>query len=139
MIKKQNIISILIFINLMLSIYLVYSESKNYSYCIIGDTCDLVQNTQYGYVLGIPVAWIGLIAFTILLLLFYLKDSHKYIKIIYFISITIGALYAIYLIFIQSFILNKFCGICMIIDLIMIIIAVLSFWELRQSLPIHKR
>ena len=138
MVKKRDVISILIFIEIILSIYLIYSEAQNYGYCIIGSTCETVQNSDYGTMMGIPLAWLGFLAFTILLILFYTQNSNKITKSFYLAGAIIAAIYAGYLMIIQAFILKNFCGICMIIDPLAIIIAILVIINYREETR-HKK
>lgn len=126
MVKINNIIAILIFINLVLSGYIIYEESKSQAICVIGSTCNQVQSTSYGYILGIPLAWIGLLAFVILLGVFYLSQKNDAWKNTFFYLTLLGGLYAIYLIIVQAFVLKAFCSLCMMIDPIMVIIFVLE-------------
>ncbi len=126
MVKIRDIIGILIFINIILSIYIIYQESKSQTICVIGSTCESVQSTPYGNILGIPLAWVGLFAFSILLLVFYLSDKNYNWKEVFFYMTLVGGIYAFYLIIIQAFILKAFCSVCMIIDPIMVIIFTLE-------------
>ena len=132
MIKKSELIPMLIFIQLILSIFLIYSESENKGFCIIGSTCETIQNSNYAYFIGIPLVWLGLISFMVLLILFYLQKRHKGLKLLYNVGIILGFLYALYLIIVQAFILKKFCSTCMLIDTLMILTAIASFFHWKE-------
>lgn len=134
-----DIVSILIFIEIILSVYLIYSESQSYGYCIIGSTCETVQNSDYGSPMGIPLAWLGFFAFVILLILFYVQNNSKVMKSLFLASAIIGAFYGLYLIIVQAFIIKNFCGICMIIDPIAIIVAVLAIMAFREDIRYKKK
>jgi len=137
--KKGGWISILLFVNIILSAYLIYSESKTQGFCIIGSTCETVQNSEYAYLLGIPVVWIGLISFTILLILFYLKENHNVLSWIYNIGIIIAGIYAFYFIAIQAFVIKKLCSTCMIVDTLTIIASFISILMIISGMKKHKR
>ena len=142
MVEKRDILGILIFLELLLSIYLIYSESQNQGFCIIGSTCETVQNSAYAQLSGIPLSWIGFMAFLLLLSLFYMRVYSKFNNQLYLITSYIGGAFAVYLLSVQTFILKKFCGICVIIDVLMLAITVFSilvFKEEKKQLKNSKR
>jgi len=81
--------------------------------------CTIVNTSQYEYILGFKVAHLGLIAFPILtvLTILELKKSRKYQKRLLKIGITLGALFAIYLIYLQLFVIKAICKYCMVADI----------------------
>lgn len=124
MITKKKVFWIIIFIliiaELFLSAYLVYDSMQLKTVCIAGEECDLVQTSQYAYLFGIKLIYISIFAFISLLVLFIISNK-------YFLYATIiGALFAIYFIYIQLFVLHLICSTCMIIDSIMILILIFS-------------
>jgi uncharacterized membrane protein len=137
--KYREIIAILIFIEILLCMFMIYSKDNNVNYCTPGSNCESIQNTIYGNILGIPLVWIGFSAFVFLLILFYLQDHHKYLKTLYLLSIALGATYALFLILIQAFILKQFCTICMLIDPIMLLVSYLTYKSYKEdfNLPVH--
>ncbi len=123
--KALNIVIIFfIVLEIALSLYLILNSSKPVDVCIIGKSCDAVQSSIYGSILGIKVAYIAILAFILLL-------SFKFIhKKIFLFATCIGALIALYFISIQLFVLKQICSTCLIIDSIMVGILLLVLLEL---------
>jgi uncharacterized membrane protein len=121
--KIEKIMFGLIVLQIISSIYLIYSE------CTAINGCDYVQNSSFGEILGIKVSFIGLFAFSALLIVYLMSYKKIISKRIFFLAVFIGTSSALYFIYIQLFILNSICKNCMVIDLTMIVIAIVSFYE----------
>ena len=132
MIKRENIIRILIVINLLLSAYLAYEQTKKSNICLIGSTCDAVWSSSYAYVLGIPLPWFGVFAFAVVLIFSLFRSRNIWLERFYILSVGAGGLIALYLIIVQLLILKLICSTCMIIDSIAMIIAVLASEDVKQ-------
>jgi|GEM_PF-1014594 len=121
---KRNILIYLIFVLLIIEIifaaYLIYDSSKAITLCVVGESCDSVQNTQYGYLFGIKLAYLSIFAFTFLALIYFVN------KILFLLSTFVGFAFAIYFIIVQLFVLKEICSTCMIIDFIMVAISILA-------------
>ncbi len=81
--------------------------------------CDVVLGNSYAKLFGIPQALIGVVSFTFLALLawYFLVFETKLAKKLIFISLALGSLYALRMLYIQAFILNAFCPYCVVIDI----------------------
>lgn len=132
MIRRENIIRILIVANLLLSVYLVYEQNKNEGICLIGSTCNAVWSSPYAHVLGIPLPWFGVFAFAIVLMFSLFRSRNIWLERFYILSVGAGGLIALYLIIVQLFVLKLICSTCMVIDSIAIIIAILASEDIRQ-------
>ncbi|MEK6933723.1 MAG: vitamin K epoxide reductase family protein [Nanoarchaeota archaeon] len=134
-IQKKNLFISIIFLFIALEIFLTaYLSfiSGNDSYlCSTLGSCLEVQESIYGKFLGAKVAVLGLISFIIFLFLYIFSIMNKKFKIIYLIASILGALIAIYFIFIQIFILKKICSSCVFIDVLMILISYVSTAEYK--------
>ena len=117
-----SVLIILIGINLILSALIVYGQYTGNYFCVTGQSCFIVQTSQYAQILGLEVSWLGVIAFSVLLILsilnLYNKLKFKYLLIL----ITIGTLLAIYFLIIQFSVLKQTCSQCLPIDILMLII-----------------
>ncbi|MBS3089990.1 hypothetical protein J4461_03900 [Candidatus Pacearchaeota archaeon] len=125
----QIYLAALIAINLILSLYLVYSDSSSNAFCIIGKNCDSVQNSAYGNLFGVKLSWIGVVAFTFLLILYYLSHRSYTRYKLFAASALLGAILAAYFIIIQAFVLKQVCSSCIVIDAVMLIITGMSVYE----------
>lgn len=138
-IRIRTIIYSLIVLAILASGYLAYVNriGADEGICIVGNDgengCADVQDSKYGSLLGIKVCHLGLFAFGLLFLV-YMGASmvNKYRRNFYrlFLGISfIGALLAVYFLFVQFFILKTICSTCIIIDLAAIFIFILGCVE----------
>lgn len=125
----QGLIGILIIANLILSASLVYYDYKGSAFCISGKSCEEVQNSPYGTLLGIKLSWLGVIAFTTLFALFYLSQTNKVQYNLYLCVSLIGAILSVYFLYLQFIVLNKICSTCLVVDGATIIIFILSLFN----------
>jgi len=97
-----------------------------------GNSCMIVQSSDYEKTFGINNAHLGLIAFPVLAILtiLELKRPRKYQKGMILFGMTMGSLFALYFLYIQIFILNALCKYCMVVDISVILSLILIiFWE----------
>ena len=98
----------------------VYSKKQKQEVlvCPMNGSCDEVVNSQYSKFLGIPVEIMGMLYYALVILLYsyininYLtvSDGFKF----FVTGITVGAfIFSCYLVFIQAFILKKWCTWCL--------------------------
>jgi len=114
-----RIIGLLILFEIIFSLYFVWGEFNDNGIC---DTtgCTNVQESLYSKILGVKLIYIALVCF-ILLYVFYEKHPKGYR-----VAVSIGFVSALILIFLQFFVIKSLCRDCLIIDVTMIIIFVLS-------------
>ena len=67
------VILLLIIVEILFSGWLVYKNLTTADVCIIGDSCNGVQNSDFGEIFGIKLSYLGLFAFIALLIVFFLK------------------------------------------------------------------
>ena len=126
---SQIYLAMLIIIALIMTTAIAYTASISSELCIGGSDCTTVQNSKYGSLLGIKVGVWGMIAFTVLFILYgWAHNSYRRYRI-YFTATLIGALASLAFIAIQAFMLKQWCSSCLIVDTLMILIAVLSYRE----------
>lgn len=100
----------------------------------IETTCYAVQTSQYETTFGIKNAHIGLIAFsTIGILVFlHIKQPTKHKKNVMIAGIIGGAIFALYFLYLQFFVLDALCKYCMVIDIGMILnLGIITLWRDR--------
>ena len=117
-----GILLILILLELIFSVFLALNSQQDAVFCGFESSCYSVQNSPYGSILGIKVTWFGVIAFTLLLASYILALFRNYYYRVFIALCLLGALFSIYFLFVQFFILKHLCSNCIIIDLTMLLI-----------------
>ena len=100
-------------------------------------TCYVVQTSEYEKTLGVNNSYLGLIAFPILLILTFshIKKPKTYKKQIIFFGILGGALFAIYFLYLQFFVIKALCRYCMIVDIgALLSLSIISLWKEKKSI-----
>lgn len=90
--------------------------------CSMAKGCETVLNSQFSTILSIPIALIGSLYFLSLIFINILGSYH-YLKILSF----LGVLISIILFLIQAVILRAFCQYCILSEVIILIIFILSY------------
>lgn len=127
MLNQKNLIFILSLVGFLVASYLFYIGVKNNSpFCLSNSGCDFVIRSEYSKFLGIPVALWGVFYFASIVILNYFEKYKNLLRIISF----LGFLFALYLIYIQAFVLKSFCIYCLITDTVAILIFVVLWFKL---------
>lgn len=126
-------VTLLIIVQLALSMYLMYTKAQSDAFCIAGKSCDMVQQSIYGDLFGVSVSTLGVIAFTLLLIVHLTQHFHRYNRTLYLLGVVLGVLGALYFIGIQLFVLRHLCSTCMVIDVSMLLIAWLEYRAWRKG------
>jgi vitamin-K-epoxide reductase (warfarin-sensitive) len=97
-----------------LSLYHHYQTSKT-TYCDFGDNfnCDIVNRSTYSTVLGIPDALIGIVGYAVLFLLATVYRSKLEAPLVLLIASLLGLGFALYLTYIEAFVLATWCVLCL--------------------------
>jgi uncharacterized membrane protein len=140
--KKRNSKNIFLVIILILTLngllfsllieYQNFKESKILdNICTAtGSGCNSVQNSEYGKILGVKVAHMGVAAFALFLIIvvFQLLRPNKWTKIGLLIGAILAAGMGIYFIYTQAFKLHHYCIYCLIIDSSSILILITTLF-----------
>jgi uncharacterized membrane protein len=112
-----------------------YSKSKT-SYCDFGESfnCDLVNRSQYSSVVGIPVALIGIAGYLALLALATLYRDKAETPGMLVLASGIGLAFALYLTYVEGFVLQAWCILCLTSMTTILVITVLSAILLMHSM-----
>jgi vitamin-K-epoxide reductase (warfarin-sensitive) len=96
------------------SLYHHYGRSRT-SYCDIGENfnCDVVNRSTYSTLLGIPVALIGIIGYLGLLALATVYRSKAETPLLLLMASIAGLGFALYLTYIEGFVLAAWCILCL--------------------------
>lgn len=121
-----------------LSLYHHYQTSKT-TYCDFGENfnCDIVNRSIYSTVLGVPDALIGIAGYAALFLLATVYRSKLQAPMILLIASLLGLGFALYLTYIEAFVLATWCILCLssltLIFFIMVSASVLTASSRRRA------
>ncbi len=119
--------------------YLTWTHLTNQAIACGGSQdCDLVQQSAYSAVLGIPVALLGMLTYITLLALLFLRGRlseawDAYIPLAVFGISLIGVLYSAYLTYLEIYVIHAICRWCVSSAVIMTAIFLLSLPDLRSD------
>jgi len=119
--------------------YLTWTHLTNQAIACGGSQdCDLVQQSAYSAVLGIPVALLGMLAYATLLALLFLRGRlpeawDAYIPLAVFGISLIGVLYSAYLTYLEIYVIHAICRWCVSSAVIITAIFFLSLPDLRSG------
>lgn len=111
----------------------MYTKTQSGAFCVVGNACDVVQQSIYGELFGVHVSTLGAIAFGLLLITHLTQHHHRYNRKLYLLGIVLGTIGALYFIGIQMFILRAYCSTCMVIDGSMLLVAWLEYRAWRKG------
>ena len=112
-----------------------YAKSKT-SYCEFGESfnCDTVNRSSYSVVLGIPVALIGVIGYGGLLVLSTLYREKAETPAMLLMAAVGGLGFALYLTYIEAYVLAEWCILCLASLGLMVVITGLASLLVVDSL-----
>lgn len=110
------------------SAYLTILHYKNIiPPCTIAKGCETVLTSQFSVILGVPIALFGSLFFLTLIFLLLLESKQNgFFKFFKLLALA-GVAASIILFSIQAFILHAFCQYCLLSEVIMLAIFILSF------------
>jgi uncharacterized membrane protein len=121
----------LAFAGFVVATYLTFAHYRGYvSPCYVVHGCESVQTSKYSSVLGVPVALIGAAGFAVL---FYLgigllTGAGRWTTPAFRLLAFAGALGMIPLFLLQAVVLKAFCSYCILTEVLMLAIWVLTFF-----------
>jgi vitamin-K-epoxide reductase (warfarin-sensitive) len=91
-----------------------YAKSAS-AFCELGEkfNCDIVNRSEYSTVMGIPVAGIGVVGYGILLALATFYRSRPQTTARLLAAAVAGLAFALYLTYIEGFVLDTWCILCL--------------------------
>jgi uncharacterized membrane protein len=119
--------------------YLAWTKLTNVNiYCGPGsNACDAVSASQYGYVLGIPVSYLGFLTYLVLIALFALETRLGFLKsngpLIVFGLTLFGTVFTGYLQFASLVWLREVCPYCVVNAVLIFALLVLAVIRLRRQ------
>ena len=117
------------------SLYHHFGKTKT-SFCTFGESfnCDLVNRSSYSMVLGVPVALVGIIGYLLIFALATVYREKAETPVMLMIAAGGGLAFALYLTYIEKFVLQAWCVLCLAsLALILSTTALSAIW-LKSSL-----
>lgn len=114
-----------------------YAKSTT-SFCEFGQkfNCDIVNRSEYSRIMGIPVAGIGVVGYGLLLALSTFYRRHPETPTRLAIAAPIGLAFALYLTYVDAYVLETWCLLCVssfaLIAIITLLAALLKFTATRR-------
>lgn len=123
--KLRLSILILSGLGVILSAYLTYTHFSlaETSYCLTGSGCDIIKNSTFSRIYGVPVPLFGLIGYMLIGTLSFSSFHNGRIYMIYFVSLA-GTAFTVYLTYLELFIIRILCSFCLVSALIMLLILI---------------
>ncbi len=132
---------LLVGIGILLSGYLSYAKLTEVPIqCIEGGAfqCDVVQNSAYARLAGIPIAYLGLATYIVIGFLILFQDRigilRDYGNVLEFGVVLFAFLFSMWLVYVQVAILEALCQWCLAHEINMTILFIVAILRLRQSL-----
>jgi vitamin-K-epoxide reductase (warfarin-sensitive) len=112
-----------------------FRKSKT-SYCDFGESfnCDIVNRSEYSTIAGVPVALIGILGYAVLLAFATFYRAKAETPAILVVASLGGLGFALYLTYVEKFILSVWCILCLSSLALIFTIAVLSLFLLINSM-----
>jgi len=120
-----------------LSLYHHFAKSKT-SYCDFGESfnCDVVNRSQYSSIAGIPVAAIGIAGYVVILFLATWYRRNPDTPVLLSVASLAGVAFALYLTYLEAFVLQAYCILCLTSLCMIVTISALSmgwFFRVRRA------
>ena len=135
--KLNRVIFILSVAGIVMAVYVLQSFLRHSSIlCLTGGGCTLVQRSPLSYPFGIPVPAVGLVGYTILAILAFLRTSSKDKRLLYGIigMATFGVGFVTWFTYTEIFRIGGVCTWCAISAVNMVVIFVLAIASTRKNL-----
>lgn len=130
----KGLLFILIVTEIALSGYLAYTSIYGINpICLTGIGCKTVQNSEYSHIFGIPISLIGTLSFIILLIVYHFVYKEKINCNWFLVLCILGALGALYFLYLQFFVIKALCSNCLIADLGMILILIIALFANKKN------
>ncbi|MBA3913260.1 MAG: hypothetical protein H0X25_05275 [Acidobacteriales bacterium] len=121
-----------------LALRLHYAKSAT-SFCDVGENfnCDIVNRSVYAKLFGIPVALIGMVGYAALAGIAVFRRSHPDTSGVLLLAAALGLGFAVYLTYVEAYLLSTWCILCLIslalIFMITVLAALAYFFRRRAS------
>ena len=132
---------VLVIIGLGISGYLSYVKLTEVPTVCIGGgafNCEVVQNSIYAKLFGIPIAYLGFLTYIVIGALLLLQNRIAFLQeygvMLQFGIIIFAFLFSIWLVYLQAFQLKAFCTWCLSHEVTMTLLFLVTIPRLKRSL-----
>jgi uncharacterized membrane protein len=132
---------ILIVAGLFVSGYLSYVKLTEVPMVCVGGgvfNCEVVQNSVYSKLFGIPIAWLGFAVYIVLGAILVLEDRAAFLReygMILFFGINLFAwLFSMWLVYVQFVLLQALCPWCLTHETIITVVFIVSVIRMKRML-----
>jgi uncharacterized membrane protein len=137
----RTLAMVLVGIGILLSGYLSYAKLTEVPIqCIEGGAfqCDVVQNSAYARLAGVPIAYLGLATYILIGFLILFQDRIQFLReygsVLEFGVVLFAFLFSMWLVYVQVAILEALCQWCLAHEINMTILFIVAIMRLRRSL-----
>ena len=132
---KYDIIIVLALIGFAVSLYLSITHYLGFTVpCDITHGCEIVLNSKYAVIFGVPLSVLGVVYFTTVIISSLLANHHLVWRKLLTVLLGVGAIAALVFLSIQFFVLKKVCQYCLTTDVISLLLFILDL-NLDHKLP----
>jgi len=132
---------IVLIVVILISGYLSYVKLTNVPMVCVENgpfNCEVVQNSSYSRMFGLPIAWYGFGTNLILLALLLLENRVQFLRdygvTIIFGIVLFAFLYSVWLVYVQAALLQAYCPWCLAHEVLITILFVLSSIRMKRAL-----
>lgn len=136
----NRIMFVLSLLGIIMAIYVLQSFLRQSSIlCLTGDGCAMIQKSPLSYPFGIPVPTVGLVGYTILTVLTFLRSTSNNPKLLNGIlgMAIFGVLFVTWFTYLEIFVIKGICMWCAIsaVNMVIIFILALKSYQLEKKKP----
>jgi len=133
----KPIILILSVIGFLVSAYLTYLHytEGHAAFCTEGSDCDVVRQSSYSTILGIPVALLGAVGYVLIFWFTYVSLARKTRWLLLYTISLAGFVFSAYLTYLELFVINAICFYCIVSAVIMTIIFIMLAYSKSELYP----
>lgn len=126
--KLNRIIFILAVIGILIAIYVTQSWLRKTGIVCYTGGCDVVRKSPYSYPFGIPVSAVGLVGYTVISILAFLRTTNKNINLLKGIlgMAGFGVVFTLWFTYTEVFLIKGICMWCAISTVNMFVLFFLS-------------
>ena len=123
----KPVILILSVLGFLLSVYLTYLHytEGNTAFCSQGSDCDVVRQSSYSSIFGIPVALLGAIGYVLIFWFTFVSITKKVRWLLLYIISLSGFVFSLYLTYLEIFVIKAICPYCVVSAIIMTVIFIM--------------
>ena len=135
--KQQNLRTLFVFalagVGFSIYAYLLSTGFSNSEFCVIGESfnCDVVAQSVYSKLLGIPVSILGVIGYGFMALAAIMKlrkPEDRTLTNFLLIAATGGFLFSLYLSSMEAFVIRSWCIVCIMSQVTMLSIFLMTVY-----------